>query len=156
VPAVTEFGLTVTPGPALTRGGRDAVDALIGAHDWIGALAHQSLIEPILLSQEHREAFRSWTLDALTYDGKLYGLPATLDTTALIRNVDLAPDPPATMEDLIAMGNNLRYKGEVDETLVVSDHRRRGSLSVVAIIRERWRVAVRQNRRRMGPDTCRS
>jgi arabinogalactan oligomer / maltooligosaccharide transport system substrate-binding protein len=101
-----------------SRGG-DVVDALIGAHDWIGALAHQGLIEPIVLSQGHREAFRSWTLDSLTYDGKLYGLPTTLDTTALIRNVDLAPDPPATMEDLIATGNDLRYKGEVAETLVV-------------------------------------
>jgi maltose-binding protein MalE len=95
------------------------VDALIGAHDWIGSLAHENLIEPIVLSKENREAFRSWTLDALTYDAKLYGLPTTLDTTALIRNADLVPQPPVTMEDLIATGNDLRRKGQVTETLVV-------------------------------------
>jgi maltose-binding protein MalE len=95
------------------------VDALIGAHDWIGSLAHENLIEPIVLSKEHRDAFRSWTLDALTYDAKLYGLPTTLDTTALIRNVDLVPQPPVTMEDLIAMGNDLRREGRVAETLMV-------------------------------------
>jgi arabinogalactan oligomer / maltooligosaccharide transport system substrate-binding protein len=95
------------------------VDALIGAHDWIGSLARENLIEPIVLSKENREAFRSWTLDALTYDAKLYGLPTTLDTTALIRNIDLAPEPPVTMEDLIATGNNLRHHGRVTETLVI-------------------------------------
>ena len=75
--------------------GGASVDALIGAHDWIGSLAHENVIEPIMLSKEHRDAFRSWTLDALTYDARLYGLPTTLDTTALIRNVDLVPQPPA-------------------------------------------------------------
>jgi arabinogalactan oligomer/maltooligosaccharide transport system substrate-binding protein len=107
--------------PLFAAGPRDGadVDALIGAHDWIGGLAHEGLIEPIVLSKENREAFRSWTLDALTYGAKLYGLPTTLDTTALIRNVDLSPEPPVTMEDLIATGNDLRYKRQVTETLAV-------------------------------------
>jgi arabinogalactan oligomer/maltooligosaccharide transport system substrate-binding protein len=107
--------------PLFTTGspGGAIVDALIGAHDWIGSLAHENVIEPIMLSKEHRDAFRSWTLDALTYDARLYGLPTTLDTTALIRNVDLVPQPPATMEDLIATGNDLRREGQVAETLMV-------------------------------------
>lgn len=100
------------------RNGAD-VDALIGAHDWIGELADEGLIEPIVLSEENREAFRPWTLDALTYDTQLYGLPTTLDTIALIRNVDLSPGPPVTMEDLIATGNDLRRKRQVTETLMV-------------------------------------
>jgi arabinogalactan oligomer / maltooligosaccharide transport system substrate-binding protein len=99
--------------------GGATVDALIGAHDWIGSLAHENVIEPIMLSKEHRDAFRSWTLDALTYGRRLYGLPTTLDTTALIRNVDLVPRPPATLEDLIATGNDLRHEGKVVETLMV-------------------------------------
>jgi maltose-binding protein MalE len=107
--------------PLFVAGARDGadVDALIGAHDWIGALAHDGLIEPIVLSKENRGAFRSWTLDALTYGTELYGLPTTLDTIALIRNVDLSPEPPVTMEDLIATGNDLRYKRQVTEILMV-------------------------------------
>lgn len=97
----------------------DPVDALIGAHDWIGALAQDDLIEPMILSPERRKAFRPWTMDSLTYGGKLFGLPTTLDVTALIRNVDLAPTPPETMEDLIATGNDLRHRGRVTETLAV-------------------------------------
>ncbi|MGA5298445.1 sugar ABC transporter substrate-binding protein [Nucisporomicrobium flavum] len=103
---------------APSRGG-GVVDALIGAHDWIGGLARRGLIEPIALSKEHREAFRPWTLNSLSYDGRLYGLPTTLDTTALIRNLDLAPASPVTMEDLIASGNDLRRRKRVTETLAV-------------------------------------
>lgn len=107
--------------PLFATGSPDgaSVDALIGAHDWIGSLAHDNVIEPIVLSKEHHDAFRSWTLDALTYDARLYGLPTTLDTTALIRNVNLVPHPPVTMEDLIATGDDLRREGRVAETLVV-------------------------------------
>ncbi|WP_305783768.1 sugar ABC transporter substrate-binding protein [Symbioplanes lichenis] len=107
-------------GPLFGVGDGDGnVDALIGAHDWIGGLAHHGLIEPTVLSREHREAFRPWTLDALTHDGALYGIPTTLDTTALIRNVDLAPETPRTMEDLIGTGNDLVYRRRVSEILAV-------------------------------------
>jgi arabinogalactan oligomer/maltooligosaccharide transport system substrate-binding protein len=107
-------------GPLFVAGAGDGkVDALIGAHDWIGGLAHHGLIEPTVLSREHRAAFRPWTLDALSHDGALYGIPTTLDTTALIRNLDLAPDPPATMEDLIATGSDLAYRRQVSEILAV-------------------------------------
>jgi maltose-binding protein MalE len=97
----------------------DAVDALIGAHDWIGALAEQGLIEPIVLSQEHRQAFRPWTLRSLTHDGKVYGLPTTLDTTVLLRNLDRIPHSPGTMEELIATSSELLRKGVVTDALAV-------------------------------------
>jgi maltose-binding protein MalE len=115
----TSISDALTPLFAAPSRDGDAVDALIGAHDWIGGLAHDDLIEPIVLSREHRDAFRPWTLKSLTYDGRLYGLPTTLDTPVLIRNVELVPDVPDTMEDLIAIGNDLCFQGKTTETMAI-------------------------------------
>jgi arabinogalactan oligomer/maltooligosaccharide transport system substrate-binding protein len=111
-------GVSIEAEPGRTRyeipvieGSTGIVDAFIGAHDWIGELVQSDVIEPTVLSDDHRAAFPSWTLEALTFDGQLYGLPTTLDTVALIRNTDLAPQPPATFDELVAAGVGLCEKG---------------------------------------------
>ncbi|GAA2616717.1 extracellular solute-binding protein [Actinomadura fulvescens] len=88
-----------------------AADALIAPNDWIGDLARRGIIEPTTLSADHRSAFPDWTLKALTMHGRLYGLPMTVDTVALIRNTDLAPAEPATLDELISAGEALRAGG---------------------------------------------
>ncbi|WNV87202.1 extracellular solute-binding protein [Umezawaea sp. Da 62-37] len=95
------------------------VDALVCPHDWIGDLLSRGLIEPTLLADHHRELFQEWTLSALTMNGRLYGLPTTVDTVALFRNVELAPSPPSTFDELIAHGAELKSRGRVDEALAV-------------------------------------
>jgi arabinogalactan oligomer / maltooligosaccharide transport system substrate-binding protein len=87
--------------------GTSVPDALICPHDWIGYLIERGLIEPTTLSEDHRKRFHPWALAALSSGGHLYGLPTTVDTVALIRNTDLAPDQPATFNDLIDTGNEL-------------------------------------------------
>jgi arabinogalactan oligomer/maltooligosaccharide transport system substrate-binding protein len=104
--------------PVLERS-HGVVDAFIGAHDWIGELVERDLIEPTVLSTDHRAVFPPWTLDALTFDGKLYGLPTRLDTVALIRNTDLAPDPPATFDELVSTGTELCSDGRASEVLAI-------------------------------------
>jgi len=104
----------------VTQSREDGVaDALIGAHDWLGELVCDGLVEPTVLAADHRGAFRPWTLSALTYNGHLYGVPTTLDAAVLVRNVNLAPVAPASMEELIATGSALRAKGRVLEPLAV-------------------------------------
>lgn len=99
--------------------GPGVADALIAPHDWIGDLAERGIIEPTVLSDDHRQAFPAWALDALTVGDRLYGIPMTIDTVALIRNVELAPDAPATFDELIAMGEDLRADGRVPEVFAV-------------------------------------
>ena len=94
-------------------------DALICPHDWIGDLISRDVIEPTVLSADHRDAFPGWALSALTVNGRLYGLPTTVDTVALIRNTKLAPKPPETFDELVATGKELREAGRVSEVLVV-------------------------------------
>jgi arabinogalactan oligomer/maltooligosaccharide transport system substrate-binding protein len=55
----------------------------------------------------------------MTWDGELYGVPYALDTAVLLRNLDLAPDQPATFEEMLASGAALRAAGRADEALVV-------------------------------------
>ncbi|HWO65315.1 MAG TPA: extracellular solute-binding protein [Umezawaea sp.] len=95
------------------------VDALVCPHDWIGSLIDRNLIESTVLADHHRELFEEWALSALTVDDKLYGLPTTIDTIALIRNTDLAPSAPVTFEEMIARGEELKANGRVDEVFAV-------------------------------------
>jgi maltose-binding protein MalE len=104
--------------------GSPGVDALVCPHDWLGDLIARDLIEPTVLSADHQDAFPAWALSALTVGDRLYGLPTTTDTVALIRNTGLAPRPPATFEDLVATGQALRDAGRVSEVfaLRVGEH----------------------------------
>ncbi|WP_304451423.1 extracellular solute-binding protein [Nocardiopsis sp. YSL2] len=97
--------------------GKLVPDAIIAPHDWIGSFADHGVLESTTLSVKHRSLFPGWALDALTYKGGLYGLPTTLDAVALIRNKELVPEVPTTVEEMITLGLALRDSGRVDEVL---------------------------------------
>ncbi|MFT4157648.1 MAG: extracellular solute-binding protein [Microbacterium sp.] len=79
-------------------------DITVGAHDWLGALVAAGVVDTIDLGDKASE-FEQVALDAMTYDGQLYALPYSLETIALIQNVDLVGDEaPATWDDMIAKG----------------------------------------------------
>ncbi len=42
----------------------------------------------------------------MSYEGQLYGVPYAIENIALLRNIDLVPEAPATFEELetIALG----------------------------------------------------
>jgi arabinogalactan oligomer/maltooligosaccharide transport system substrate-binding protein len=103
---------------------QSGIDALVCPHDWLGDLIVRDVIEPTILSANHQNAFPNWALRALTFGNRLYGLPTTTDTVALIRNTKLAPRPPATFEQLVATGQALREVGQADEAfaLRVGEH----------------------------------
>jgi arabinogalactan oligomer/maltooligosaccharide transport system substrate-binding protein len=80
-------------------------DLFIFAQDRLGDWAANSLIEPVdfWLDDELRKAFVEPTLEALTYDDAVFGLPIAFKMTALIYNKKLVPTPPKTTGELIAM-----------------------------------------------------
>lgn len=99
--------------------GPNVADAFVAPHDWIGDLARRGIIEPTILSAHHRKTFPSWTLEALTLEGQLYGIPMTIDTSALIRNTDLVPDAPQTFDELMEIGEALCHAGRVAEVFSI-------------------------------------
>jgi hypothetical protein len=94
-------------------------DALICPHGWIGDLFSRDLIEPAVVSAEHRDAFPGWALSALTVGDRLHGLPTTTDTAALIRNTRLVASAPTTLDEMAATGRVLREAGRVTEIFTV-------------------------------------
>ncbi len=76
-------------------------DITVGAHDWLGEFTANGVVAPIELGDKASE-FAETAISAFTYDGSLYGLPYAIENIALIRNVALAPEAPATWDDAMA------------------------------------------------------
>ena len=69
-------------------------DVVAGAHDWIGDLVANKVIEPIDIGGRAGE-FQSNAVDAFKYDGKTYGMPSNVQSLALICNAKKVPNQPS-------------------------------------------------------------
>lgn len=92
-------------------------DVMVGAHDWIGNLVQNGTIDPVQLTQAQLDAFPEVAIDAVTFGDQVYGVPYAMENVALIRNTDLAPDAPATIEELVQVGQQLQDDGEASEIM---------------------------------------
>lgn len=79
-------------------------DLFIFSQDRLGDWSASGLIEPIdfWLTDELRGAYLEPTLEALTYDDAVYGLPMAFKTVALFYNKKLVKTPPKDTNELIA------------------------------------------------------
>ncbi|CAM3486406.1 sugar ABC transporter substrate-binding protein [Stackebrandtia soli] len=94
-------------------------DILVQAHDWIGNLVQNGTIDPVPLTEEQQAAINPDALRAVTFDGQIYGTPYAMENLALIRNTELAPDAPATIEEMVETGKALKEDGKVDDVLSI-------------------------------------
>lgn len=74
-------------------------DIIIGAHDWLGELIINGLLEPFQLGAA-RADFEEVTIDAFTWGNTLYALPTGYEAIGLIYNKALVPEAPATWEEM--------------------------------------------------------
>ncbi|GGM71945.1 extracellular solute-binding protein [Dactylosporangium sucinum] len=88
-------------------------DIVVGAHDWIGNLVQNGTIDPVQLTDQQKAGFAEVALKAVTFNGQVYGVPYAIENLALIRNTDLAPAAPASIEELVAAGKSLKDAGKV-------------------------------------------
>jgi maltose-binding protein MalE len=89
-------------------------DLIIGPQDWIGIFAIADLISPLSNAEftpGERKDFMPLSLQNLTFSQKLYGIPLYLETTALIYNTELVPQPPQTMSELLQISLKLKEQG---------------------------------------------
>lgn len=68
-------------------------DVVAGAHDWIGDLVANKVIEPIELGGRAVE-FQDNAVAAFKYESKTYGMPSTVQSLALICNAKKVPTQP--------------------------------------------------------------
>ncbi|MDO3683112.1 maltose ABC transporter substrate-binding protein [Micromonospora sp. C28ISP2-4] len=92
-------------------------DVVVGAHDWIGNLVQNGAIDPVQLPAEQKAGFNETAIKAVTFNGQLYGVPYATENVALIRNTELAPEAPKTIEDLVATGKKLKAEKKASEIL---------------------------------------
>lgn len=92
-------------------------DVMVGAHDWIGNLVQNGAIDPVQLPAEQKSGFNETAIKAVTFNGQLYGVPYATENVALIRNTELAPEAPKTIEDLVAAGKKLKAEKKASEIL---------------------------------------
>jgi arabinogalactan oligomer / maltooligosaccharide transport system substrate-binding protein len=98
----------ITQGPA-----GEGPDVIIGANDWLGQLVTNGAIDPIELGDD-ADRFVDVSLEAFTYEGQIYGLPYAVENVALYRNTELAPEAPASFDDMIDTGLALVDAGDAD------------------------------------------
>ncbi|MTV25940.1 maltose ABC transporter substrate-binding protein [Nitriliruptoraceae bacterium ZYF776] len=100
--------LVTTQGP-----GGEGPDVFIGAHDWLGQLAENGVVAPVDLGDAAGDYLEVAT-QAFQYDGTNYGLPYSTENIALVRNTELAPDAPESLEDLAQTGLDLVEAGDAE------------------------------------------
>ena len=92
-------------------------DIVVWAHDVIGDFVQNGAISPIQMPDT--SGFDPLAVKGMTFNGQLYGVPYSVENIALIRNTDLAPDCPATMEDLVATGQQLVKDGKAQQIMAL-------------------------------------
>ena len=98
----------------------NAPDVFIGAHDWTGNLVRNGAVQPVELPQGRADGLEATAIDALTYDGQLFGVPYSQENIFLMRNTELVPDAPETFEELVEAGTELKDAGETSEVLAMA------------------------------------
>ncbi|WP_454118458.1 sugar ABC transporter substrate-binding protein [Microbacterium lacticum] len=78
-------------------------DITIGGHDWIGAFVKDGIVAPVEFGDKSAD-FEKVAMEAVSYDGKTYGLPYAIENIAILRNTALADSTPATFDEMIAKG----------------------------------------------------
>lgn len=94
-----------TAGPA-----GEGPDIIIGAHDWLGELVSNGLLEPMDIG-DLSEKFVPVALQAFTFEGSLYGLPYATENVAFIYNPELVETAPTTWEEVRAISEQLVADG---------------------------------------------
>jgi arabinogalactan oligomer / maltooligosaccharide transport system substrate-binding protein len=95
-------------------------DILVGAHDWLGDLATNGLIEPIDIKKP--KDLSPVALKAFTYNQKVYGMPYAVENIALVRNTTLVPKAPKTFAELEKIALALKKAGKVDVALALQEN----------------------------------
>ncbi len=81
-------------------------DLFIGAHDWVGEMATSGIAAPLDLGGIEANLTQV-SIDAFTIDGATYALPYAAENVALYYNPELVATPPATVEELTAICDEL-------------------------------------------------
>ncbi|WP_035346463.1 extracellular solute-binding protein [Alkalihalobacillus hemicellulosilyticus] len=82
-------------------------DLFFQPHDRLGEVYLQGLAAELELTAEQLDGYTEGAIDAFSYEGGQYGIPAVTETYGLFYNKALVPDAPETMDDLMDIAEQL-------------------------------------------------
>jgi len=93
-------------------------DVIVGAHDWLRELVQNGAVKPVNLSADQQANFLPSAIQAAKFNDQLYGVPYAIENLGLVRNTALAPDAPASFEDMVAKGKALKDSGKATNVVL--------------------------------------
>ncbi len=81
----------------------DGPDIVLWAHDRFGEWAAGGLISPVTPSADIQSGILDSGWDAVSFNGKVWGYPVSVEAIGLVYNTDLIATPPASFEEIAAM-----------------------------------------------------
>lgn len=94
-------------------------DVIVGAHDWLGEFYQNGSVAPINMGADMEATFNPVAQTATKFAGQTFAVPYSIETLALVRNTDLVPDAPATIEDAVEAGLKLAEEGKASNALLL-------------------------------------
>lgn len=88
-------------------------DIFYQPHDRIGDIVLQGLADPVDLGDAKSE-YSKIAVDAVTYDGQIYGVPFVVETYGLFYNKNLVPEAPKTMEELMKIAKEKQIQPKIN------------------------------------------
>ncbi|RYE09459.1 MAG: maltose/maltodextrin ABC transporter substrate-binding protein MalE [Hyphomicrobiales bacterium] len=85
----------------------DGPDIVMFAHDRFGDWAAGGLIDPVNPGAAVKDGILPTAWDAVTFGGKAWGYPVGVEAVGLVYNKALVPTPPATFDEVKALGATL-------------------------------------------------
>jgi arabinogalactan oligomer / maltooligosaccharide transport system substrate-binding protein len=82
-------------------------DLFFHPHDRMGSIFLQGLAAELEVTEEQLAGYPEGAVQALSFEGTQYGIPAVIETYGLFYNTDLIPEAPETMDDLLAIAKEL-------------------------------------------------
>ncbi|KRF08603.1 ABC transporter substrate-binding protein [Arthrobacter sp. Soil782] len=93
-------------------------DLIVGPHDWIGTFVENGVVAPIELGDKAGE-FQESAIQAMSYEGSLYGVPYAVENIALLRNTDMVSEASETFDQVIEKGQAAVDAGEAEFPFLV-------------------------------------
>ena len=99
-------------------------DVVCWPHDKLGKSAMMGVLEPVgkYLSDGYTDRYLDTSIEALTHNKKLWGLPYAYQTTTLIYNKDMYSEAPETWEELISKAKRLTTDDQYGFLYKVTDY----------------------------------
>jgi maltose/maltodextrin transport system substrate-binding protein len=112
VKVVVEHPVDATDKFQQAAGAGKGPDVFCWPHDRVGEWAKAGLLTPLRPSARLKAESEDSAWQALSYRGRIWGYPIAIETTGLIYNKALVPQPPATWDEVIALDRKLQAQGK--------------------------------------------